>query len=98
MMAGGRLLREHREVQEVASAAGADAEILLASEDGIRSHWVGHVRGPADTPHEVRFPLFFFFSPTIYLSVEECGRKGEGTSSRRPCGMVWEEVQGLASS
>lgn len=66
MMAGGRLLKEHREMQKEARAAGANAEIVLAPEDGNLSHWVGHVRGPVDTPYEVRywFPMYvslFFF-------------------------------------
>lgn len=74
MMAGGRLLKEHREMQKEARAAGANAEIVLAPEDGNLSHWVGHVRGPVDTPYEVRywFPmyvsLFFFQSHLLEVS------------------------------
>mgnify|MGYP000521453125 CR=1 FL=1 len=40
-------------MQKDARVAGVDAEIVLAPEDGNLSHWVGHVRGPVETPYEV---------------------------------------------
>lgn len=68
-------------MQKEARAAGADAEILLAPEDGNLSHWVGHVRGPVDTPYEVRFPLFFFFLLTYIFLLGRLLR-GAGGSGR----------------
>lgn len=79
-MAGGRLLKEHREMQKEARAAGANAEIVLAPEDGNLSHWVGHVRGPVDTPYEVRycFHMYLFFFSESSFGGEEEGERCRG--------------------
>lgn len=79
-------------MQKEARAAGANAEIVLAPEEGNLSHWVGHVRGPVDTPYEVRLPhslLFFLVLPLSVLFVcrffGECPRWARGRKEGGGC-------------
>lgn len=94
-------------MQKEARAAGANAEIVLAPEEGNLSHWVGHVRGPVDTPYEVRLPhslvlvllLSVLFVCRVFGSVRggrEGGRKAEGADSRRRRGEWGMEMGGPA--
>lgn len=92
-------------MQKEARAAGANAEIVLAPEEGNLSHWVGHVRGPVDTPYEVRLPhslvlvllLSVLFVCRVFGSVRggrEGGRKAEGADSRQRRGEWGMEMEG----